>query len=186
MAEVTIFNSPVHSQIILTYPYGVPDSSYQFGYHTGVDFAPYGLTERNPVLYSCVVGTVVYVNLTTNVALGVQVLIRDLAGRYWRYCHMVEGSVTVNVGDSVNLQTRIGRMGATGNVTGIHLHLECSETDRWSDNRFLNPCTYLRIPNVDNTIINYGDVPVPTEPTKKRTFNWTVFMKKIKSGRKWR
>lgn len=48
---VTISNSPVHSDIIITYPYGVTDSGYSCGWHTGVDFAPYGSTENNPWLY---------------------------------------------------------------------------------------------------------------------------------------
>ena len=51
MAEVTINNSPVHSDSIITYPYGVADSGYSCGWHTGVDIAPYGTTENNPVLY---------------------------------------------------------------------------------------------------------------------------------------
>lgn len=51
MAEVTINNSPVHSDLIITYPYGVADSGYSCGWHTGLDFAPYGSTESNPVLY---------------------------------------------------------------------------------------------------------------------------------------
>lgn len=51
MAEVTINNSPVHSDAIITYPYGVADSGYSCGWHTGVDFAPYGTTENNPILY---------------------------------------------------------------------------------------------------------------------------------------
>lgn len=29
MAEITINNSPVHSDSIITYPYGVADSGYQ-------------------------------------------------------------------------------------------------------------------------------------------------------------
>ena len=69
MSEVTISNSPVHSQAIITYPYGVADSSYSCGFHTGVDFAPYGSTPSNPILYSVVAGEVVYVNNTDDVAL---------------------------------------------------------------------------------------------------------------------
>lgn len=53
MAEVTILNSPVHSDCIITYPYGVVDYSYTCDFHTGLDFAPYGTTERNPRNLSC-------------------------------------------------------------------------------------------------------------------------------------
>lgn len=51
MATVTINNSPVHSDSIITYPYRIADSGYTCGWHTGVDFAPYGSTENNPILY---------------------------------------------------------------------------------------------------------------------------------------
>lgn len=48
---VTISNSPVHSDAIISYPYGVTDSGYSCGWHTGVDIIPYGDTENNPWLY---------------------------------------------------------------------------------------------------------------------------------------
>lgn len=113
MAEVTISNSPVHNDIIITYPYGVVDSGYSCGWHTGCDFAPYGITENNPLLYPVFEGKVVYINNDTSEKLGVQAQILDNNGYYWRYCHMVTGSLQVKVGDIVNLNSVIGRMGAT-------------------------------------------------------------------------
>lgn len=118
MSTVTINNSPVHSDIIVTYPYGIADSGYTCGWHTGIDFAPYGTTGTNPYLYSVCTGTVKEVNLTPSASLGNNVVIQDnVTGNYWRYCHMVTGSVQVNVGDQVNTNSIIGRMGATGKVT---------------------------------------------------------------------
>lgn len=87
MAEVTISNSPVHSDSIITYPYGVYDASYQCDFHTGLDFAPYGSTGRNPDIYSVASGEVVEVSTTGS--LGYRVVIKDSQNRYWRYCHMV-------------------------------------------------------------------------------------------------
>lgn len=187
MSEVTINNSPVHSDIIITYPYGIADSGYSCGWHTGIDFAPYGNTEDNPIIYPVKDGKVVYVNLTTTEYLGVQVQILDNEGHYWRYCHMVAGSVLVNVGDTVTTQTPLGRMGATGNVTGRHLHLECSTTQSWQCSTFLNPCEILGIPNVDNTIIHYdGSItPKPPEPTptRKNKFPWVLYARKLRNKR---
>lgn len=57
MAEVTINNSPVHSDAILTAVFGETGSSWA-RYHTGTDFAPYGSTPVNPTLYSVCNGTV--------------------------------------------------------------------------------------------------------------------------------
>lgn len=188
MAEVTINNSPVHSDIIITYPYGVADSGYSCGWHTGIDFAPYGDTENNPIMYPVKDGKVVYVNLTTTPDLGVQVQILDNEGHYWRYCHMVQGSVEVSVGDIVTTQTPLGRMGATGKVTGRHLHLECSTTQSWQCSTFLNPCEILGIPNVDNTIIHYDgsitpEPPEPPEPTRKNKFPWVLYARKLRNKR---
>ena len=185
--SVTINNSPVHSDIIITYPYGVADSGYSCGYHTGVDFAPYGDTENNPILYPVKNGRVVYTNNTTDVALGVQCQILDEEGHYWRYCHMVQGSLQVSVGDTVTTNTPLGRMGATGNVTGRHLHLECSTTQSWQCSTFLNPCNILGIPNVDNTIIEYDGTtpPTPTPTTITKTkFKWVLYANKIRKRNK--
>lgn len=98
---------------------------------------------------------------------------------------MVQGSLQVSVGDRVTTGTAIGRMGSTGNVTGRHLHLECSTSQSWQCNTFLNPCTILGIPNVDNTVIHYdGSVP-PTPPTptekKKTKFPWVLYARKFRN-----
>lgn len=172
MGEVTISNSPIHSDSIITYPYGITDPGYSCGWHTGVDFAPYGSTESNPILYPVKKGQVVYVNNTSDVALGVQCQILDEEGKYWRYCHMVLNSLQVQVGDEVDLGTPIGRMGDTGNASGVHLHLEYSSTSSWQCSTFLNPCEAIGIPNVDNTIVHYnGSIP----PTKNNsTIKWLL------------
>ena len=115
MAEVTINNSPVHSDVIITNPYGVYNPSYSCDFHTGLDFAPYGSTGTNPPIYPVYDGQVV--QITTTGDLGYMVCIKDARNNYWRYCHMVAGSITVSVGDNVTTSTKIGNMGMTGNAT---------------------------------------------------------------------
>lgn len=168
MAEVTINNSPVHSQSILTAVYGETGPSWQ-RFHTGIDFAPYGTTPANPELYSVCSGTVY--SKTFDNTLGNQILIQDVYGKYWRYCHMKDPS-TLNVGDIVNTLTKVGIMGDTGNVTGIHLHLEYATTSTWNYDTFLNPATALGIPNERGTIVNYSGI-VP--PINKKN-NWKYYM----------
>lgn len=71
---------------------------------------------------------------------GNQVQIRDnRTGLYYRYCHMLYGSIQVKVGDKVTTTTKIGKMGNTGNSTGTHLHLEASTTQSWKCDSFVNP-----------------------------------------------
>lgn len=120
MATVQTNKSPMHITCTVGYPYGVEDSGYSCGYHTGCDFPASGTNESNPDLYSCVEdGTVVYTykEATGNggsPSLGNQVQIRDNStGYYYRYCHMLEGSISVNVGDNVNLSTRLRKNAET-------------------------------------------------------------------------
>ena len=84
-------------------------------------FQPVGTSQTNPELYSCVKGVVTYVYKNSNSsspALGNQVQIRDdESGYYYRYCHMLYGSVTLNVGDRLEIGSRVGVMGNTGNST---------------------------------------------------------------------
>lgn len=88
---------------------------------------------------------------------------------------MVTGSVRVTNGQNINTGTPIGTMGATGNVTGPHLHLECSTGIAWQCGTFLNPCDILGIPNVVGTVVQYDGTtpppPVATEWIYKTTAN---------------
>lgn len=182
--SVTISNSPVHSEIMISYPYGEIDAGYSCGWHTGVDFVPHGTTENNPILYPVESGTVVYISNNPNQTLGCQVqILGATSGKYWRYCHLVENSIQVSVNDTVTLNSQLGRMGATGNVTGRHLHLELSTTQNWQCATFENPCTYLNIPNVDNEVIYYQSPtpPTPTTPFKKKPFPWVLYSRKLRS-----
>lgn len=184
MAEVTIPNSPVHSDTILTAVYGETGPNWA-RFHTGTDFAPTGSTPSNPALFSVCNGTVE--RIIYDETLGNQIQIRDSAtGNYWRYCHMKEPS-TLNVGDNVTTQTQVGIMGATGNVTGIHLHLELSTTLAWDYDTFLNPSTALGIPNERGTIVKYDGTtpPVPPEPTtiEKKKFPWVLYAEKLRKRR---
>ena len=190
MAEVTINNSPIHSDSILTAVYGETGPNWA-RFHTGTDFAPYGSTPSNPDLYSVCTGTVVNViSYTGSEALGNQVIIQDSStGNYWRYCHMVSRS-PLNIGDTVTTATKVGVMGATGNVTGVHLHLEYSTSQYWSYDTFLNPSDALGIPNQRGTIVKYdGSVPpeppTPPQPAarKKSKFPWVLYSRKLRKKR---
>lgn len=165
MSTVTINNSPIHSDSSLSAVYGETGPNWA-RFHTGIDFIPHGSTPSNPDIFSVCSGTVVQVSNSTTLWHGNMVLILDpVTNKYWRYCHMVNGSITVSVGQQVTTTTKLGVMGATGNVTGVHLHLECSTTPVWNYDTFVNPAVQLGIPNVRGTIVLYDGTTPPTPPT---------------------
>jgi murein DD-endopeptidase MepM/ murein hydrolase activator NlpD len=76
-------------------------------------------------------------------------------------------------------------MGATGNVTGIHLHLELSTSMSWNYDNFLNPSTALGIPNERGTIVKYdGSAPPPEPPSEivKKKFPWVLYARKFRNN----
>ena len=77
---------------------------------------------------------------------------------------MVTGSVTVSLNQQVDLTTKVGVMGNTGNSTGTHLHLEASTTQSWNCNTFLNPGNQLGFGNTRGTVIEYNGSTPPVPP----------------------
>ena len=173
MAEYRTPYSPMRINCTVGQPYGNQSSGYTCGFHTGVDFPESGTNETNPDLYSITNdGEVVYVytqSQGTSPALGNQVQIKDnRTGLYYRYCHMLYGSIQVSVGQHVDLNTKLGKMGNTGNSTGTHLHLEATRTSAWACSNFVDPCTPLGFPNERGTIVIYDGTTPPTPPTPRR------------------
>lgn len=87
-------------------------------------------------------------------------IIDNATGYKHYFAHMRE--VYVEVGQRITYTTKIGYQGATGNVTGVHLHYEIRNT-RVTPYELINPCTYMGIPNKIGTY-NSSDYPVD-QPT---------------------
>ena len=125
--------SPVASHTIGT-AYGVSGSNWSSGHHTGVDFPVATGTQVRAV------GSAEVVAAGWGGAYGYQVVLRHPDGMYSQYAHM--SALTVHVGQTVSAGQQIGRSGATGNVTGPHVHFEVrTGPDYGSD---VNPLAYLR------------------------------------------
>lgn len=108
--------------------------SWSRGYHTGTDFAvPSGTTVR-------AVGPGRVVHAGYNRSYGYEVVIRHGDGRYTQYAHL--SRIDVAVGRSVSAGQRIARSGATGRVTGPHLHFEVRTTPYFGSD--VDPLAYLR------------------------------------------
>jgi murein DD-endopeptidase MepM/ murein hydrolase activator NlpD len=102
-------------------PYRQRGPLWSLGYHTGADHpAPIG-----SYAIAATYGTVIHAGPRApwGSAYGTLVVIRTAGGRYdYGYAHLSE--VLVKSGDRVVPGQIIGRTGATGNVTGPHLHFE--------------------------------------------------------------
>ncbi|MGW0394555.1 M23 family metallopeptidase [Streptomyces sp. NPDC003042] len=103
------------SAYTITSHYGVAGSMWSSGYHTGLDLAaPTG----TPV--KAVSGGKI-ISAGWSGAYGYRIVLQLADGTEVWYCHLSSMSVTSG---SVAGGETIGRVGATGNVTGAHLHLE--------------------------------------------------------------
>ncbi|MFD7629321.1 M23 family metallopeptidase [Streptomyces sp. NPDC059851] len=108
------YSLPTSSYTITSY-YGAAGSMWSSGHHTGLDFAaPTGTPVK-------AVGAGKITSAGWSGAYGYRIVLQLEDGTEVWYCHLSSMSVTsgqVGAGDT------IGRVGATGNVTGPHLHLE--------------------------------------------------------------
>ncbi|MFJ8470446.1 M23 family metallopeptidase [Kitasatospora sp. NPDC094011] len=114
-------------------PYGVANSEYAAGYHTGVDFA---VSPGTPVL---AVGDATVVSAGWDGAYGKEVVLRLADGHFAQYAHL--SALSVSAGQQVSVGQRIGLSGNTGNSTGPHLHFEIRTSNRYG--AVINPIAYL-------------------------------------------
>ncbi|MGV9249903.1 M23 family metallopeptidase [Streptomyces sp. NPDC003697] len=114
--------------------YHATGSHWSKGYHTGVDFAVATGTSVKAVAGGHVVAA------GWGGAYGYQVVIRHSDGRYSQYGHL--SAIAVRDGQTVTGGQRIGRSGATGNVTGPHLHFEVRTGPGFGTD--IDPVAYLR------------------------------------------
>ncbi|MFF4394670.1 peptidoglycan DD-metalloendopeptidase family protein [Streptomyces sp. NPDC001480] len=129
----TGFTLPVSGATIGT-GYHVPGGMWSSGYHTGVDFVvPTGTSVK-------AVGAGTVVSAGWGGAYGNQVVIRLADGYYAQYGHL--SSISVSAGQTVAAGQQIGLSGATGNVTGPHLHFEIRTTPNYGSD--VDPVGYLR------------------------------------------
>ena len=112
------------------------------GYHTGLDFV------GSDKIYATCDGVVDSISYSS--AYGNYIIIKeDNAQRYHYFCHLK--SVKVKKKQRVSRLTVIGIMGATGNVTGKHLHYEIRKEKRLTHASIINPAEYIGIPNEKGT-----------------------------------
>ncbi|MFI0512200.1 peptidoglycan DD-metalloendopeptidase family protein [Streptomyces sp. WSLK1-5] len=127
------FTLPVSGATVGT-GYRVAGSMWSSGYHTGVDF----VVPTSTSLKAVGAGTVV--SAGWGGAYGNQVVIKLADGYYAQYAHLSQ--LSVSAGQAVTAGQQVGLSGATGNVTGPHLHFEIRTTPDYGSD--VDPVAYLR------------------------------------------
>lgn len=117
-------HSPLPLPLVVTSPFGprVDPNGGGVRHHAGVDLrAPVGGPLR-----SIEAGRVVDAGSSESAGLYIRILSPE--GRRWSYFHLEDA--LVSEGDDVREGQLIGATGATGRVTGPHLHLELRTPDK--------------------------------------------------------
>ncbi|MFD3500173.1 M23 family metallopeptidase [Streptomyces sp. NPDC058676] len=125
--------APISGSYIST-GYKAGGGVWSSGSHTGVDFHAASGTSVHAV------GSGTVVEAGWGGSYGNNVVIKMNDGTYTQYGHL--SSLAVSVGQTVTPGQQIGLSGATGNVTGPHLHFEARTTPEYGSD--MDPVAYLR------------------------------------------
>ena len=164
--------------------------------HRGLDIA----TGNNDPVYSMLNGVVHSLGYSSS--RGNWIIIYDnnsnssTYGYATLYMHLAYSPI-VSQGQSVVIGQQVGVEGTTGQSTGIHLHVEMQDLNRWGgqwhssyvQSDYLDPTVYMGIPNVEGTACYYNGTPVPPTPptptttSRKNKFKWVLYSKKLRNKR---
>ncbi|MEU1917754.1 M23 family metallopeptidase [Streptomyces massasporeus] len=127
------FVLPISGSYVST-SYKASSGLWSSGSHTGVDFHAASGTSVHAV------GAGTVVEAGWGGSYGNQVVIKMNDGTYTQYGHL--SSIGVSVGQQVTPGQQIALSGATGNVTGPHLHFEARTSPEYGSD--IDPVAYLR------------------------------------------
>ncbi|MFF7969315.1 M23 family metallopeptidase [Streptomyces sp. NPDC007903] len=127
------FVMPITGSYVST-AYQASSSLWSSGSHTGIDFH----AASGTAVHAAGAGTVV--STGWGGAYGNEIVIRMADGMYTQYGHL--SSIGVTVGQRVVPGQQIALSGATGNVTGPHLHFEARTGPEYGSD--VDPVAYLR------------------------------------------
>lgn len=172
--------APFINQIFyVTGMYGVQRPTHM---HVGIDLA----TSKAENMYSILDGTVIHKKYSS--VRGHYIVIKGDNGYAFLYQHMASAS-PLNVGDKVQIGQYVGTEGTTGQVTGLHLHMEMQNLSSGRDwyfgndiSYYINPAEYMGFPNKTGISVFYNGTPIPPTPptptpSSKNSLKWL----KIKS-----
>ena len=111
----------------VTSPFGMRTIWGKRQMHNGIDLVGEGSSLDYVIAFADGVVKISKYSVTA----GEYVQIDHGSGNFTRYLHMKKGSRTVKAGDKVLKGQVLGYMGATGNVTGAHLHFDVNVDSGW-------------------------------------------------------
>lgn len=118
--------------------------------HVAIDIANGGAATSNLPIYAVAPGQVIVSGFEPVQGSGEHVQIVHIVNGETivsSYSHMQRGSLRVSEGQMVDANTQLGIMGATGNVTGPHLHLAISKgAYGYNGGQFVDPRRYIQFP----------------------------------------
>ena len=132
---------PFTGNFRVTSIYGQRGNLWSSGTHQGIDLV--GIT--NQKVYSICEGIIERAGYE-NGGFGNYVRIKEKGTENRIYLAHLE-KIYVRIGQQVTYTTIVGLMGATGNTTGPHTHVEIREFQNGVAVKTLNPATYMGIPN---------------------------------------
>ncbi|WP_320779976.1 M23 family metallopeptidase [Streptomyces sp. CRN 30] len=136
--RLSTYVSPIAGSYVST-GYKSGGAVWSSGSHTGVDFHAASGTAVQAV------GSGTVVEAGWGGSYGYQIVLRMNDGTYTQYGHL--SSIGVSVGQAVVPGQQIAVSGATGNVTGAHLHFEVRTTAEYGTD--IDPVAYLRAHGVN-------------------------------------
>lgn len=128
-------------------------------FHYGMDFAP-EIKGTNTILYMPKAGTVRSVGTKRDAGRYVIAYIPQW-NKWIRYCHMQ--SYAVRTGDRLPEAHPVGRMGATGTATGVHVHFEVYEDEALT--KRIDPKPFIW--HEPNPVHYKAHAPIPAQPAPK-------------------
>jgi murein DD-endopeptidase MepM/ murein hydrolase activator NlpD len=131
--RLNAYVAPISGSYVST-SYKASSGLWSSGSHTGVDFHAASGTSVHAV------GAGTVVEAGWGGSYGNQVVIKMNDGTYTQYGHL--SSTGVSVGQQVTPGQQLGLSGATGNVTGPHLHFEARTSPEYGSD--IDPVAYLR------------------------------------------
>lgn len=131
---------PFIGAIRITLPFNAKREYWTADRHTGIDL----VGDDNKDVLAVDNGTVT-IATSSDTGYGKRIFIKHPDGTGTLYAHLASFAVAVN--DNVVKGQKIGVMGATGNVTGAHLHFEAHNNTEFVYNEdLIDPAIYLNLP----------------------------------------